>query len=290
MIHIPPASSRSTVICRSRTKMKSDPTISIITPSFNQGTYIEQTIQSVLRQNYAHVEHIVVDGGSTDGTVDTLKSHPHLVWVSEKDRGQADALNKGLALSTGDIIGWVNSDDYYHHNIFGSVAACFQKTDAQWVVGNLADVFDDGSQVVFRRSPAVTFDALVRDPDIVRQQSTFFRREALTSAGGWNAERYMAMDYDLWVKLAKMSPPAMVDENWAYFRNHAAQKSGHVNVLRQSNEIAAILRREKVAFRLIAYHRTKKAWYWAKGQAKERLINLGIVPQRYRGRPIRLGK
>src|ERR1700733_2213211 len=154
---------------------KSDPMISIITPSFNQGAYIEQTIRSVLHQNFEHVEHIVVDGGSTDGTVDILKRYPHLVWVSEKDRGQADALNKGLALAKGDIVGWVNSDDYYEHDIFGSVAACFQRSNAQWVVGNLADVFDDGSQVVFRPSPTITFDALVRDPDIVRQQSTFFR-------------------------------------------------------------------------------------------------------------------
>jgi glycosyltransferase involved in cell wall biosynthesis len=264
--------------------------ISIITPSFNQGAYIEQTIRSVLHQDFEHVEHIVVDGGSTDGTVDILKRYPHLVWVSEKDRGQADALNKGLALAKGDIVGWVNSDDYYEHDIFGSVAACFQRTSAQWVVGNLADVFDDGSQVVFRRSPTITFDALVRDPDIVRQQATFFRREALTAAGGWNADRYMAMDYDLWVKLAKVSPPAMVDENWAYFRNHAAQKSGGINILRQSKEIAAILRREKVAWQLIARHRTKKTWYWIKGHTKERLIGLGIVSQRYRGRPIRLGK
>jgi hypothetical protein len=79
----------------------------------------------------------------------------------------------------------------------------------------------------------------------------------------------------------------MVNEDWAHFRNHAAQKSGHANILRQSAEITAILRREKVASRLIASHRIKKTWYWAKGLAKERLINLGIVPQRYRIRPIR---
>jgi glycosyltransferase involved in cell wall biosynthesis len=261
--------------------------ISIITPSFNQGAYIEQTIQSVLNQNCGRVEHIVVDGGSTDDTVDILKRYPHLIWVSEKDRGQADALNKGFALAKGDIIGWVNSDDYYQDNIFAAVVSHFQTTGAQWVVGNLANVLDDGSEVVFRQSPKITFDALVREPDIVRQQSTFFRREALTSVGAWNVDRYMVMDYDLWIRLAKVSPPVMVNENWAYFRNHAAQKSGLGNILRQSEEIASILRREKVALRLIASHRLKKCWYWMKGSAKEVLVNLGIVPQRYRTRPIR---
>jgi glycosyltransferase involved in cell wall biosynthesis len=267
--------------------MKYDPLISIITPSFNQGAYIEQTILSVLHQDYGHVEHIVVDGGSTDATLDVLRRYPHLKWVSEKDRGQADALNKGLALAKGDIIGWVNSDDYYQDNIFGSVVGHFRATGAQWVIGNLANLFDDGSETVFRPSPKITFDALVRDPDIVRQQPTFFRTEALTSARGWNPDRHMVMDYDLWIRLAKISPPAMINEDWAYFRNHAAQKSGHANILRQCAEISAVLRAEKVGSRLILFHRIKKTWFWAKGLAKQRLIEVGAVPRRYHTRPIR---
>jgi glycosyltransferase involved in cell wall biosynthesis len=261
--------------------------ISVITPSFNQAVFVEQTIQSVLHQDYADVEHIVVDGGSTDGTVDILKRHPHLIWVSEADCGQADALNKGLALARGDIIGWINSDDYYCDNIFGSVASHFKASGAHWVVGNLANVFDAAPVAAFRKSPRVTFDSLARDPDIVRQQCTFFRKAALTAVGGWNADRYMVMDYDLWMRLARVSPPLMVDENWAYFRNHAAQKSGHANMLRQTAEIAAVMRREKVAPRLIAAQRIKKFWYWIKGLAKARLVAVGLVPQRYRTRPIR---
>lgn len=265
-----------------------DPLISIITPSFNQGAFIEQTIQSVLRQN-GRVEHIVIDGGSTDNTVDILKRYPHLIWVSERDGGQADALNKGLALATGEIVGWINSDDYYRHDIFDSVVEHFETTGAAWLVGRLADVFDDGAPAVFRHSPQISFDALVRDPDIVRQQATFFRRTALQSAGGWNAGLHMVMDFDLWIRLAKVSPPIMVEEDWAYFRNHAAQKSGHANILRQSKEITGILSREKVAMRVIACHQTRKAWYWAKGLAKQGLIHMGIVSQRYRSRPMRDG-
>ena len=88
--------------------------ISIITPSFNQGKYIEQTILSVLNQSYKNFEHIICDGGSTDGTVDVLKKYKHLIWVSEEDEGQSDALSKALSMSSGDIIGWINSDDYYY--------------------------------------------------------------------------------------------------------------------------------------------------------------------------------
>ena len=109
--------------------------ISIITPSFNQGEYIEQTILSVLNQSYKNFEHIICDGGSTDGTVDILKKYKHLVWVSEKDAGQSDALNKALSICTGDIIGWINSDDYYHSDdIFEYVTSKFTP-QTNWVIG-----------------------------------------------------------------------------------------------------------------------------------------------------------
>ena len=115
---------------------------SVITPSFNNAQYIEQTIKSVLEQNYPNFEHIVIDGGSTDGTVEILKKHSHLKWVSEKDEGQADALNKGFRMATGDIIAWINSDDWYEPNIFGNIAEWFERNpDKNIVMGdcNLID-------------------------------------------------------------------------------------------------------------------------------------------------------
>ena len=98
---------------------------SIITPSFNQGEYIEDNIKSVLYQKNVLVEHIIIDGGSTDKTLEILKKYNHLKWISEKDRGQTHALNKALELTTGDIIGWLNADDYYEKNIFNTNDACF---------------------------------------------------------------------------------------------------------------------------------------------------------------------
>jgi len=263
------------------------PKISIITPSFNQGRYLEQTILSVLNQGYPNFEHIVMDGGSSDQTVEILRKYPHLVWVSEQDRGQADALGKGLARASGEIVGWINSDDYYRENIFASVAGWFADPATQWVVGNVAVQFDDGSEPVFRRSQTVSRLALMDDPDLVRQQPTFFRREALARAGGWDARFHMVMDFDLWMRLTGVALPTMVDEDWAFYRNHVDQKSSLANILRQSREIGAVLRREGAPWRLIAGHGCRKRWYWLKGICKERLIALGLTPEKYRNRPVR---
>ncbi len=110
--------------------------ISIVTPSFNQARFIEDAIKSVLNQGYRNYEHIVIDGGSTDGTVEILKKYSHLKWISEPDEGQADALNKGMDLATGDIIGWLNSDDVYLPGTFQKVASIFSAENVDAIYSN----------------------------------------------------------------------------------------------------------------------------------------------------------
>lgn len=263
------------------------PKISIITPSFNQASYIEQTIRSVESQNYPNFEHIIIDGGSTDDTVEILKRFPHLVWVSEKDEGQADALRKGFERVTGDIVGWLNSDDYYEPDVFKNVAHAFEDPNVNWLVGNLTYVFHDG-EFVPDQSPEITQHRLWQNPDIIRQQSTFFRKDFLSRAGGWNPEFHLVMDYDLWLRLSVLDSPATLDANIAYFRMHAEQKTALDNYIKQSKEIDRVLARDgaPIYFRLIS--RLKKRWIWFKGHIKAFCVNMGLISGKYRHRPVRL--
>ncbi|MBI1838104.1 MAG: glycosyltransferase [Flavobacteriia bacterium] len=221
--------------------------ITILTPSFNQGDFIEKNILSVLNQQYENFEHIIIDGGSTDSTIEMLKKYPHLKWISEKDNGQADALNKGFSMATGDVIGWVNSDDYLEENIFSFIAKEFKSTETQWIVGYLNEVNLSNLSITKIESPIITYDALIQNPDIVKQPCTFFRRELIEHAGKWNDQFYMIMDYDLWLRISKITSPKMVNYCFANFVIHPNQKTNPQNIKKQMSEIQFVLKREKVS-------------------------------------------
>lgn len=240
----------------------SDLKISIITPSFNQGVFIEKNIISVLNQNYPNFEHIIIDGGSTDTTIEVLKKYPHLKWVSEKDKGQADAVNKGLKMATGDIIGWINSDDYYENNIFEEISAAFNDPKVKWIIGNLYEDYLGNKKKTEIQSPDITYDRLIKNPDILKQPCTFFRRDFILSNGGLNDGFYMVMDFDLWVRLSKKCSPRMSKTFYANFVIHPNQKTSPQNILRQTKELMLILKREKapVSFRLSLLLRKYKSF------------------------------
>jgi len=261
---------------------------SIITPSFNQGRYIGQTIESVLSQSAVDVEHWVVDGGSRDETLEVLRRYPSVHWISEPDRGQADALQKGLQRCRGDIIGWINSDDYYEIDCFRDVAELFLRPDVQWVSGNLAYVFDATGAILDSRTPPTSLETLLIDPDIVRQQCTFFRRTFLECVGGWDSRYHMTMDYDLWTRLARLAPPAKLDRRLAYFRMHAEQKTSLRNVRIQMAELAEIMKREGAPISAISAMRRKKQLFGLKQQLKIWMVNLGVLDRRYLAQPLRL--
>lgn len=231
--------------------------ITVLTPSYNQGHFIEETIQSVLNQGYPDVEHIVLDGGSTDNTVEILKKYPAVRWISEKDEGQADALEKGLKMATGDIIGWVNSDDYYEPGALKSIAEFFETSKADWVIGNISLVSEHDKTITPIKSPRINKPLLLSDPDRIRQPGTFFRTQALLKAGGFNKKYHYTMDLDLWFRMLKISDPVMLDENIAYFRWHSGQKTSIKVINNQKKEIldvltkngATLLQRKRLVFR-----------------------------------------
>lgn len=206
------------------------PKISIITPTFNQGQYIEQTILSVLNQNYPNLEYIIIDGGSTDNTVDIIKKHENKIsyWVSEKDKGQSDAINKGLKIATGDIINWLNSDDYYEPNILLKIAETFASTKASCIYGKTR-LFDETSP---SKGTHKTFvgESLIETlcKPIIDQPSTFFSKEALMVMGELSLKLHYVMDKEWWIKYLfyfQLKSISYVDEFFVNFRFHEDSKT-----------------------------------------------------------------
>jgi glycosyltransferase involved in cell wall biosynthesis len=201
--------------------------ISIVTPSLNQGIYIKDTIDSVLNQNYDNFEHIIIDGGSTDNTIDILKKYPHLIWKSEKDSGSAQAINKGFKICSGDILCWINSDDYFEKNVFSKVNQIFSdnpKTDL--VIGNVIMV--DAKNNVLCNEKTFNYDRkyLVHySADVVRQPSTFFRRKVLLDVGELNETLKLVFDYDLFIRMLNNNKPIFDDETYAFQRDYESTLS-----------------------------------------------------------------
>lgn len=259
--------------------------ISIITPSFNQGEYIEECIQSALNQNYPFIEHIIVDGGSTDNTIDILKKYNHLIWVSEKDEGQADALNKGLKMAKGEIIGWINSDDYYLPGVFKSIANAFINHQAKWIVSDQYYLRDGELKESIINE--INHKTLLHNPDQVKQQGAFYLKSFLEQAGGFNKDFYMVMDLDLWLRLAKIEAPHKLQQFTSCFRLHDDQKTSSKNILRQLKEIKTLMRREKApklwVYRII--YKKRKSYF--KKIIKRILCSMGLLNKKYLTRPVR---
>lgn len=200
------------------------PKISIVTPSYQQGDYIEETIQSVLRQEYPNFEHIIVDGGSTDQTIDILKRYPHLKWVSERDKGQAHAINKGMLMATGEIVAYLNSDDIYRPGAFHAVARHFQgKPASRFLVGD-CDCIDERSNVTGHlKAKFAQMEGLIRywgwnEWCCIPQQSTFWRRDLMAEVGLFNSSLHMVMDYDMWLRIAYRAEVDILPQTLAGFR------------------------------------------------------------------------
>lgn len=202
---------------------------SIITPSYNQARYLEATIQSVLNQDYPEVEYIIIDGESTDGSADIIHKYaPRLAgWVSERDQGQTDAINKGFARARGDILAWINSDDTYEPGALSAAAAYFQAHPETGLVYGDANFIDGKGRSIGRFPAAQTDYRRLRQGYVhIPQQASFFRADLWRKVGPLDPSFYFAMDYDLWVRLAALSPVVYLPGRlWANFRLHGDAKT-----------------------------------------------------------------
>ena len=200
--------------------------VSIITPSFNQAAYLEQTILSVLQQDHPHIEYIVIDGASTDNSVGMIRKYESKLsyWVSEKDNGQAEAINKGFARATGEIIAWLNSDDYYLTGAVSSAVRIFEENpDVVLVYGNMLAVDEHGVTFNTLNYKQLTLEDLLCF-QIIGQPAVFMRRSALDNLK-LDSTFHFLLDHYLWIRIAQRGKILHVDQTWAAARYHAEAKN-----------------------------------------------------------------
>jgi glycosyltransferase involved in cell wall biosynthesis len=226
------------------------PKISIITPSLNQDTFIEATIQSILNQGYPNLEYLIIDGDSTDGTMQIVKRYEEqLSWISEKDNGQSAAINKGLRLATGDIVAFLNSDDLYEPGALLAVGEYFAShPEANWLTGLCINIDQSGNEIRrfnrFYKNFWLRWNSfsILKILNYVSQTSTFWRRSAMNKIGYLNEQLYYTMDYDYWLRLGQHYPLHVLYRDLARFRIHNNSKSG-TTTHRQFDEELIVLKK-----------------------------------------------
>ncbi len=205
------------------------PTVSIVTPSFNQARYLEATIRSVLSQDYPRIEYIIVDGGSSDASAEIIRKYSGQLawWVSEKDRGQTDAINKGFAHAKGGILAWINSDDTYEPRAVGQAVKYFLDHPEVGMLYADCNYINESGQVIGRFPAAQTDLARLRRGYVhIPQQTMFFRAELWEQVGPLDPSFYFAMDYDLWTRMAARTElKYLAGQVWANFRIHTSGKT-----------------------------------------------------------------
>lgn len=235
------------------------PLVSIITPSFEHAHYIAETIESVRSQDYPNIEHIVVDGGSTDGTVEILKNYGAAIrWISEPDNGQAHAVNKGLAMAKGEIIGWLNSDDTYLPGAISHAVNALRKKSGSWLVYGEARYTDGSGKPLSRyRTETYSPENLLRYCTIC-QPTVFFDRRLLEMGGPLDETYRMAMDYELWLRYSRITSFLYVPEILATSRMYPQNKTSRFR-FRSIQESRRACRKH--------YHRSSSLWCRQYGQA-----------------------
>jgi glycosyltransferase involved in cell wall biosynthesis len=204
-----------------------DPLVSVITPSYNQAAYLESALLSVLRQDYPHLEYIVIDGGSTDGSREILERYDDQLtyWTSEPDQGQADAINKGLRMATGAVVAWLNSDDMYMSGAVREAVEALEKNpQAGMVYGDGLMVDANGRLLDKHRYRGYGLEDLLHW-EVLLQPTSFMRTQALREVGYLSSRYHYILDHELWIRIAARYPIVHVPSFWAVERTHIQAKT-----------------------------------------------------------------
>jgi glycosyltransferase involved in cell wall biosynthesis len=221
------------------------PLVTIVTPSFNQGEFIADAIDSVLDQDYPRIEYRVIDGGSTDSTLEVLRGYgDRISWTSEPDKGQADAIRRGFLAASGEYVAWLNSDDRYAPGAIGAAVAELARDPSAALVYGRAEFIDRAGTVT---GPCLqiepwSLERLIRVTDFVSQPATLFRREAYLAVGGLDPALHYVMDYDLWIRLGSKYPVRFLPRVLAQARVHGGTKTS-TGGLARLEEMERMIRR-----------------------------------------------
>lgn len=220
------------------------PLVTVVTPSYNQGSFIEETILSVLNQDYPYIEYIIIDGGSSDNTLDIIRKYENrLTWVSEPDRGQSHAINKGFRMAKGEILCWLNSDDTYEPGAVSKVVQCFLQNPGTSMVYGLVNVVSESGEVTETIIAHKPFElwTVIHFGQIIYQASTFFLKDAFDQVGELNEDLNWCMDWDLWIRLGMRYEVINVGHVFANIRMYHSTKTS-TGGFKRVKEIVKVMR------------------------------------------------
>jgi glycosyltransferase involved in cell wall biosynthesis len=240
------------------------PKITVVTPSFNQARYLEDTIRSVLDQGYPNLEYIIIDGGSTDGSADLIRRYEKQLtyWVSEKDNGLYDAIQKGFARSTGEIMTWINADDMYHKQSLFTVAAIFQKFEqVKWLMGANTFFNEAGQCFLYDDLPYAQRWSRLRlelfDGQFIQQESVFWRRGLWEEAGSYIAQDYaLAADFELWLRFSRYQQLHTTSFILGGFRFRSANQKSYEQRDQYMKQVSEVLGKEKRGALSLLFYRS----------------------------------
>jgi len=235
------------------------PKITVVTPSYNQAQYLEQTILSVLRQDYPRLEYLVLDGGSSDGSARIIKKYEKHIsyWRSEPDSGQSSAIADGFEMASGEILCWINSDDLMLPGCLKYVGGFFADNPTElWLTGGTTVIDENNRVLYYRKAFPITFNIMATVVQGAAQPSSFWRKDLYERVNGLNRDRQFCMDLDLFLRFISIAKPARTAKQLCAFREHAQAKTstlGHIRI--QENELI----RSAYNKRIPGY---KKKIYW----------------------------